>query len=318
VIVTALVHGNELCGAWALSDWLALMHSAPPASAKPGWQPASGSWTFAFCNLTAFDRFDPLQHDASRFVDEDFNRVWSAPRLAGTSVEAQRARDLEPFVRPSERQPTWLLDLHSMHEPGPPLTLAGLQSRNLALARHLAAGHVVVDPGHAEGVRLRDYALFGRLDELTADGVAASNACSLLVECGFHGALSSREVARDCLARFLVASGTLGDGADAATEALARLGWLTQTLPTTHTQLRVTQAIVARDMGFRFAEPLGRPVRALDVLPKAGSVIAHHGDGEPVFTPYNNCALVMPSLRQLRPGVTVVRLAQASVLEAFE
>jgi hypothetical protein len=33
-------------------------------------------------------------------------------------------------------------------------------------------------------------------------------------------------------------------------------------------------------------------------------------DGEPVVTPYPDCVLVMPSLRQLRPGVTVVRLGR--------
>ena len=33
-------------------------------------------------------------------------------------------------------------------------------------------------------------------------------------------------------------------------------------------------------------------------------------DGEPVLTPYDDCMLVMPSLRQLRPGVTVVRLGK--------
>jgi len=35
-----------------------------------------------------------------------------------------------------------------------------------------------------------------------------------------------------------------------------------------------------------------------------------YNDGEPVLTPYDDCVLVMPSLRQLRPGVTVVRLAR--------
>jgi hypothetical protein len=33
-------------------------------------------------------------------------------------------------------------------------------------------------------------------------------------------------------------------------------------------------------------------------------------NGEAVTTPYDNCMLVMPSLRQLRPGVTVVRLGK--------
>jgi hypothetical protein len=33
-------------------------------------------------------------------------------------------------------------------------------------------------------------------------------------------------------------------------------------------------------------------------------------NGEAVSTPYDDCMLVMPSLRQLRPGVTVVRLGR--------
>jgi hypothetical protein len=33
-------------------------------------------------------------------------------------------------------------------------------------------------------------------------------------------------------------------------------------------------------------------------------------DGEAVPTPYPDCMLVMPSLRQLRAGVTVVRLGK--------
>ena len=45
VLVTALVHGNELCGAWAL--WEAL---------EAGVRPRSGALTLAFCNLSAFDQ----------------------------------------------------------------------------------------------------------------------------------------------------------------------------------------------------------------------------------------------------------------------
>jgi len=32
--------------------------------------------------------------------------------------------------------------------------------------------------------------------------------------------------------------------------------------------------------------------------------------GQPIRTPYPNCGLVMPSSRQLRPGVTVARLGR--------
>lgn len=47
VLLSALIHGNELCGAWALKDLLAA-----------GLRPRRGTLTLAFCNLAAFDRFD--------------------------------------------------------------------------------------------------------------------------------------------------------------------------------------------------------------------------------------------------------------------
>jgi hypothetical protein len=58
-------------------------------------------------------------------------------------------------------------------------------------------------------------------------------------------------------------------------------------------------------MDFRFADAY----TGLETFAKAGTVIGWN-EGEPVLTPYDNCVLVMPSLRQLRPGVTVVRLGQ--------
>jgi hypothetical protein len=36
----------------------------------------------------------------------------------------------------------------------------------------------------------------------------------------------------------------------------------------------------------------------------------------PVPTPYDNCVLVMPSVRQARAGVTVVRFARRQLLQA--
>ena len=52
VMVTSLVHGNELCGAWAVQGLL-----------EAGVRPRQGSLTVAFCNLAAFDRFDPVAFD---------------------------------------------------------------------------------------------------------------------------------------------------------------------------------------------------------------------------------------------------------------
>ncbi len=106
-MVTALVHGNELYGAWALKTLL-----------EARIRPVAGKLTLAFCNLAGFDRFDAANHDASRFVDEHMNRVWSDDKLASPCTqERRRAVQLRPYVA----QADWLLDLHSIHEPDEPL-----------------------------------------------------------------------------------------------------------------------------------------------------------------------------------------------------
>jgi predicted deacylase len=276
VMVTALVHGNELCGAWALKTLL-----------EAHIRPVAGKLTLAFCNLAGFDRFDAANHDASRFVDEDMNRVWSDDKLTHPNTqERRRAVQLRPYLA----QADWLLDLHSMHEPGEPLLLTGLQPRNLALARQIGAPkHIVVDAGHQEGVRMRDYGQFG-LD-------SATHACALLVECGFHGDASSRDVAIDTAVRFLAASRCV------EIEQIPA-DWL-QPLPQNQIAVKVTDAVVAQSEGLRFEQNW----QGLQNIPQAGTVLAR--DGQAVYaTPYDDCTLVMPSLRQLRSGVTVVRLAQ--------
>ena len=151
VALTALIHGNELCGAWAAAGLLESLHR--------GSALRCGELTVAFCNLDAFDRFDPKQPDVSRFVEEDMNRVWSADRLCdGATLECRRAVELVPWLADADV----LLDLHSMHEPGSPLLLTGPLPRHVSLVRELAlSGHVVVDAGHADGVRLRDYGRYG-------------------------------------------------------------------------------------------------------------------------------------------------------------
>ena len=283
VLITALIHGNELCGAWALKGLLDAVV-----------RPQQGRLTLAFCNLAAFDRFDAANHDASRFVDEDLNRQWSPERLAtGDSQERRRARQLQPFVA----QADWLLDLHSMHEPAAPLLVTGMQARNLELARLLRSPeHIVVDPGHQDGVRMRDY---GRLGKLCADG-SDNGTRSLLIECGFHGHESSRSVAQDLCARFLIASQAL----DAQSIARFLPGWL-QADAGPQWALEVTGPVVAKSANFRFAAPY----QGLEVIARAGSVIGWNED-EAVTTLYDNCVLVMPSTRQAKAGVTVVRFAR--------
>ena len=295
VMVAALVHGNELCGAWAL---LRLLHA--------GLRPRQGVLTLAFCNLAAFDRFDARQPDASRFVDEDLNRVWGmgldAPD-ARPSVERERARQLRPFVE----QADWLLDLHSMHEPGEPLLLTGLQPRNRALARALGTPRcVIVDAGHRDGTRMRDHGRFGVVEPVAGDhgrcgaiepAGGDDGTRSLLIECGWHGELSSREVATDLAARFLVHSGALRESDIPPT-------WWRE-LPPAQAVLQVTDAVVATTPELRFAEPWVNGQR----IARAGTLLGWDG-GRPIVTPADDCTLVMPSLRQLRVGVTVMRLAR--------
>ena len=73
--------------------------------------------------------------------------------------------------------------------------------------------------------------------------------------------------------------------------------------------LEVTAPVVAKSSGFRFTAPF----TGLERFEKAGTVIGDN-DGEPVITPYGDCVLVMPSVRQARAGVTVVRFARRSPL----
>ena len=281
VLISALIHGNELCGAWALKGLL-----------ESGLRPQAGSLTLMFCNLAAFDRFDPANHDAARFVEQDMNRQWSDERMdAADSLERRRCAALRPFVTRAD----WLLDLHSMHEPCAPLLLTGVQPRNLALAKQMAAPeHIVIDAGHQDGTRMRDYGRFGLPD------AQAGDSRSLLVECGFHGDPASRAVAQDQCLRFIEASGIV-DGAE-----LARLlpGWRLTDAPR-QWALQVTGPVVAKNERFTFTEAF----TGLEVIARAGTVIGDN-DGEPVTTPYDDCVLVMPSTRQARAGVSVVRFAR--------
>ena len=80
--------------------------------------------------------------------------------------------------------------------------MTGVLPRNIALARRLKAPqHVIVDAGHKDGVRMRDFGQFG--------DPAREDACALLIECGFHGDPAARDVARDMVARMLVESGAV-------------------------------------------------------------------------------------------------------------
>ena len=274
LMLAALTHGNELCGAIAL-DWLL----------RQEVRPLAGRLTFAFMNVAAYARFDRANASASRCVDEDFNRVWRTEVLEGArdSVELRRARELRPLVDSVDA----LLDIHSMQHATPPLMICGMRpkARELALALGTPA-HLVCDAGHAAGRRMRDYGGF-------ADDASPKNA--LLIECGQHWERASAAVAIDAMLRFLLHFGAIAP--EFAAPHLAPL-------PAAQRVVEVTQAVTIASDEFRFAAPYV----GMELIARAGSVIGHDG-GRAVTTPYDNCVLIMPSMR-LRKGETAVRLGR--------
>jgi predicted deacylase len=274
VLVNALTHGNEICGAIALDHLF-----------REDFRPARGRLTLSFANVAAYRRFDPGNPGASRFVDEDFNRLWDDATLDGRrmSAELARARALRPVVESADL----LLDIHSMQQATAPLMLAGLTDKALALARRVGVPELIVrDAGHAAGRRMRDHAGFG-------DPAAPQNA--LLVECGQHWERRAAAVAIDTAERFLAATGILAEGAAAA--ILARAA-------PPQRVITVTDAVTIESDDFRFAADY----RGLEVIAESGTVIATEGD-RTIRTPYDDCVLIMPSRRLIR-GQTAVRLGR--------
>ena len=277
VLVTALTHGNEICGAIALDR----LFSA-------GLRPRQGKLTLAFDNVAAYRSFDRRYPLVSRFVDEDFNRLWDEATLDGPrqSAELARARALRPFVDAAD----FLLDIHSMQYATAPLMLAGTLDRSVALSRMVGIPELIMcDAGHAAGKRMRDYGDF-------ADPASARTA--LLIEAGQHWQNPAAEVATDVMLRFLIAVGTLTRD-DAAPLAGPDFD--------AHPQQRVievTEAVTITSDKFEFVDDF----RGLEVLSPKGTLIGHD-NGREVRTPYDDCVLIMPS-RRLAKGHTAVRLGR--------
>jgi predicted deacylase len=275
VAIQALTHGNEVCGAIAL-DWLL----------RAGFVPVRGTLMLIFANAAAYQTFDAGDPFAARCLDEDFNRLWDADVLDGArqSRELARARELRPCYDATD----YLLDLHSMTDPCPPLALSGRQSKGLDLALSLGMPqYVVVDGGHQAGRRLRDYAQFDDPDD-------ARNA--LLVECGQHWEVAAPVVAQQVALRFLRHFG-MADPAFISAH-LERCA-----LPPQRT-IAITDVVTIETDAFAFAAP----VLGMETVAERGTLIARD-TGREIRTPYDDCVLLMPT-RRPRKGETAVRLGR--------
>jgi len=274
VMLQALTHGNEFCGAIALCYLFAQKV-----------RPRAGRLTLAFANVAAYERFDFDNPDRSRYIDEDYNRVWGDDVLMGSrdSAELRRARELRPFVDAADL----LLDLHSMHEPCRPIMVCAKSEKSIALSRRIGApADLLLDTGHPAGLRMIERGAFND---------PRSSKAAVLIECGQHWESSAAEVAIDTVLRFLRCSGAVDHSwADAR---------LRLEPPAQQRVIRVTEPVVAQSMNFHFT----RPYLGLEVLPHKGTIVAR--DGDTVWrTPYDDCVMVMPSMVHLRPGTTMLRL----------
>jgi hypothetical protein len=273
VALLAIMHGNEIAGAVVLDRLL-----------RQGLAPARGKLSFAFLNTAAYARFDPQRPTASRFVDEDLNRVWDPAILDGPrrSVELDRAREIRPFVDTIDVA----LDLHSMLWPSEALILCGAPAKGRHLATAIGTPALAIaDHGHVNGRRLIDYPRFCSPDTPFA-------AC--LVEAGQHWEAATVDTMLDSVAGLMRHLGLAEPGAP-----------LPPPRPYGAPQIAtVTMAVTATTSHFAFVQAF----RGGDIVPKRNTLIAMDGDTE-IRTPHDDCLLVMPALRPSR-GHTAVRLAR--------
>ena len=272
VALIAVLHGNEIAGAVVLDRLM-----------RQGIRPALGRLTLGFANIAAFMRFDPGQPTASRFLDEDMNRVWDPAVLDGPrrSTELDRARELRPLIDTVDV----LLDMHSMLWPSDPLILSGPSPQGRALAAGLGIpGLVVADSGHVTGPRLIDYPRFTQPGD-----PATGQPAACLVEAGQHWQVATVDITAACVSALLQRTGLIeASPAPAPSPRCAE----------------VTVTVTAATAGFAFVESY----RGGEVIPQRNTLIAMDGQAE-IRTPHDHCLLVMPSLRPSR-GHTAVRLAR--------
>jgi hypothetical protein len=191
-------------------------------------------------------------------------------------------------MRPLLETADVLLDLHSMLWPSDPLILCGATDKGRQLASRIGVPDCVIsDPGHSNGRRLIDYRHF-------ADPEMPPTAN--LVEAGQHWLSDTVETT-------LAAIGGMLRALDMAPEAEALLP-PPAAEPRRPVYAAVTSVVTAKTTGFTFIQAF----RGGEVIRHRNTLLAIDGATD-IRTPYDNCLLVMPSLRPSR-GHTAVRLAR--------
>ncbi len=284
VIVQALTHGNELSGAITL-DYLF----------KQKFQPVCGVVSFIFANVAAYALWDPQNPDGNRYVEEDFNRVWSDEVLNGPrdSIELRRARELVAYIDTAD----FLLDLHSMSAPSAPLMVCGVRPKGGQKSVNLSAKiglpeWLMMDTGHANGLRMIERAAFGDPHKHNT---------AILLEAGQHWEKACEQIARETTLKFLKVTGV----ADAQ--------WVDArcSLPPVEQQVvQVTEGYAAKSLDFEWLDIYN----GLEVIEQAGKALAEDA-GHTVRSPYDNAVLVMPTRsKRFAVGNTMVRFGRIESL----
>jgi succinylglutamate desuccinylase len=275
VHINALTHGNEFCGMTAVT-WLF----------DNNVRPTRGALTLSFANVAAYESFDPAKPLDSRFVDRDFNRVWSSAILDSDdkTVEVRRARELVPAVVAADA----LLDIHSTTFPVSAMLVFKLidRSRKLAAAIREPLVHITTSGGHHQGGTLFEYGPLG--------DPAARNE-GLLVECGQHFAKSSGDIAIQTTLRFLRHYDVIDRDFAAA--------HLKPPLKGEPTVYDVNRVIMVKTDDARFVKPLS----GFEEFAQ-GELIAVDG-AEEIRAPFDRCTVVMPKA-QLVKGREMFTLAR--------
>jgi predicted deacylase len=284
VIVQALTHGNELSGAITL-DYLF----------KQNFQPTCGVVSFIFANVAAYQMWDPANPDGNRYVEEDFNRVWSDEVLKGPrdSVELRRARELVAYIDTAD----YLLDLHSMSAPSAPLMVCGVRPKGGQKSINLSAQiglpeWLMMDTGHVNGLRMIERAAFGD---------PSKHNTAILLEAGQHWEKACEQIARETTLKFLKVTGvTSAEWADSRCSLP----------PVEQKVVQVTEGYAAKSLDFEWLDVYN----GLEVIEKSGTALAEDA-GHVVCTPFDNAVLIMPTRsKRFTVGSTMVRYGRVEGL----
>ncbi|HTV69419.1 MAG TPA: succinylglutamate desuccinylase/aspartoacylase family protein [Rhizobiaceae bacterium] len=258
LVVSCLAHGNEPGGLEAV---LTLVERR--------LTPLRGKLSLAIGNIAAYESTNGVDPYGTRFVEEDFNRVWSDEMLdqSGGSIERARAREIRPLIASADI----LLDLHATPYEASPYFVLRPGSRAVDLAARIGSPHTryLFNQGSAHAPTLANYRQFSD---------PASDAVGVTLECGLFFAKESIDVALAAITRLLKLNNMIADS------DFAELGYWSDPRPHRDIVVEHMEPTLTAEMSF-----LSRPG---DFRTFAKGEPAAFDGGRPILAPFDG-ALVL-------------------------